>query len=200
MHKPATTKYPIQAPIRDRWSPVCFTPKLIEPEILGSLFEAARWAPSSYNDQPWSFCIATRDQPEAFAAILGCLMEANQVWAKNASVLLISVAKLTSGRTGRPNRHAFHDVGAATMNLMIEAAARGLACHPMAGFDVAKARTVLSVPDTHEPLTALAIGYAAADLSAFDEALRQRDESPRSRNRLQEFVFTGTFGSADERF
>jgi nitroreductase len=199
MQKPATTNYPVHPLIRDRWSPVCFSSRPIDSEILGSLFEAARWAPSSFNDQPWSFCVATQDQPEEFAAMLACLAEANQAWARHAYLLLISVARLASSRTGRPNRHAFHDVGAATMNLILQATSHGLFCHPMAGFDVSKARAVLAVPETHEPLTAMAIGYPADDLSTFDAALRERDHSPRGRKPLSELVFTGSFGNPDRR-
>jgi nitroreductase len=200
MHKPAETHFQVHPLIRDRWSPVCFSSRKIESEILGSLFEAARWAPSSYNEQPWSFCIATQDQSAEFAAILSCLMEANQVWAKNAYALVISVAKLAFDRNGKPNRHAFHDVGLATQNLFLEALSHGIFCHPMAGFDVDKARSILSIPPTHEAATAIAIGYPADDLSKFDAGLQQRDRSVRSRKPMSQVVFTGKFGMADRRF
>ena len=199
MHKPADTKYPLEPLIRDRWSPVCFTSKKIEPTVLGSLFEAARWAPSSYNEQPWGFCLATQDQPQEFAAMLGCLAEANQEWVKNAYGLVISVAKLTFDRNGKPNRHAYHDVGLATQNLFIQALSQGIYCHPMAGFDMEKARAVLTIPATHEAVAAIAIGYPAADLSCFSSGLRQRDESGRLRKPLNQMVFTGAFGKPDPR-
>lgn len=195
MQKPAVTNYELHPLIRDRWSPVCFTKKPIEPTILASLFEAARWAPSSYNEQPWMFCLATQDQPAEFAAMLGCLMEANQVWAKHAYALVISVAKLHFDRNGKPNRHAFHDVGLATQNLFLQALQHGIYCHPMAGFDIDKAREVLAIPLTHEASTAIAIGYAAEDLSKFDAGLQQRDQSARSRKPLAGMVSTGKFGN-----
>ena len=199
MHKPAESQYPLQPLIRDRWSPVCFTSKKIEPAVLGSLFEAARWAPSSYNEQPWGFCLATQDQPTEFAAMLGCLAEANQEWVKHAYGLVISVAKLAFDRNGKPNRHAFHDVGLATQNLFIEALSQGVSCHPMAGFDPEKARSVLSIPATHEAVAAIALGYSAEDLSGFPAGLRQRDEAGRQRKPLNQVVFTGAFGKPDPR-
>lgn len=195
MQKPAVANYELQPLIRDRWSPVCFTEKPIEPKILASLFEAARWAPSSYNEQPWMFCLATQDQPGDFAAMLGCLVEANQAWAKNAYALVISIAKLNFDRNGKPNRHAFHDVGLATQNLFLQALHHGIHCHPMAGFDIDKAREVLAIPATHEASTAIAIGYAADDLSGFDAGLQQRDQSARSRKPLSGMVSTGKFGN-----
>lgn len=200
MQKPAPSAFELQPLIRDRWSPVCFSNKVIEPKILGSLFEAARWAPSSYNEQPWMFCLATQDQPAEFAALLGCLMEANQIWAKNAYALVISVAKLAFERNGKPNRHAFHDVGLATQNLFLQALSHGIDCHPMAGFDIDQARQVLSIPATHEASTAIAIGYPADDLSKFDAGLQQRDQSARSRKPLSGMVSTGKFGTPDPRW
>lgn len=200
MHKPAQTRYELHPLIRDRWSPVCFSSRKIEPHVLGSLFEAARWAPSSYNEQPWAFCLATQDQPAEFAAMLGCLMESNQLWAKHAYALLITVAKLALDRNGKPNRHCYDDTGSATQNLFLQATSHGLFCHPMGGFDVAKAREVLAIPATHEPLTAVAIGYPAEDDSLFDASVRERNQSPRSRKGLSEFVFTGKFGNAERRF
>jgi nitroreductase len=200
MHKPAETRFGIHPLIRDRWSPVCFSPKRIEPEILGSLFEAARWAPSSFNEQPWTFCIATQDQPAEFAALLGCLMDANQVWAKQAYVLIITVSKLALDRNAKPNRHCYDDTGSATQNLILQAMSHGVFCHPMGGFDGEKARSVLSIPATHEPLTAIAVGYPVEDVSGLDAGLRQRDQFARSRKPLSDIVFTGKFGRADRRF
>lgn len=196
MNKPAPTEYELQPLIRDRWSPVCFSPRKIEPKIFASLFEAARWAPSSFNEQPWAFCVATQDQPAEFAAILGCLVEANQAWTKNCYAVVISVAKLAFDRNGKPNRHAFHDVGLATQNLFLQALSHGIYCHPMAGFDIDRARAVLSIPATHEASTAIGIGYPADDLSKFDAGLRQRDESARGRKPLNGMFFGKDFGKA----
>lgn len=200
MQKSAESRYPLAPLIRDRWSPVCLTSRKIEPEILGSLFEAARWAPSSYNEQPWAFCFATHDQPQEFAAILSCLVEANQEWARNAYGLMISVAKLGFERNGKPNRHAFHDVGLATQNFFLQALSHGIYCHPMAGFDIDKARTVLNIPATHEAVAAIAFGYPPDDITACPANLQQRDAGARSRKPLSSVVYAGKFGTIEKRF
>ena len=196
MHRPADTQYPLHELIRERWSPVAFTSRRIEPAMLGSLFEAARWAPSSFNEQPWCFLLATQDQPDEFAKLLGCLVPANQAWAKNAYALVLSVAKLAFARNGSPNRHAYHDVGLATQNLMLQAQSHGIACHAMAGFEIDQAREVFQIPATHDPVAAIAIGYAVADYNGVDAALRKRDELPRSRKPLSECVHRGAFGQS----
>ena len=134
--KTAHTQYPIEYVLRQRWSPLAFSEQLVEPEKLGSVLEAARWAASSYNEQPWSFIVATKENQAEFDRLLGCLAEGNQVWARNAPVLMMSVAKLYFERNGVENRHAFHDVGAAAASLAIQAMANGLFIHQMAGFDV----------------------------------------------------------------
>jgi nitroreductase len=141
MEKPATTKYPVHELIARRWSPRAFdTGRGVSPEALGSLLEAARWAASSMNEQPWRFVVAPREDGEAFQQLLDCLLEGNQRWAKDAAVLMLSVAKLRFARNDRPNRHALHDVGLAMGNLTAQATAMGLAVHQMGGFDRDKAR------------------------------------------------------------
>jgi nitroreductase len=200
MQKPADSKYPLVSLIRDRWSPVCLTSRPIPSEILGSLFEAARWAPSSFNEQPWAFCLATQDRPQEFAAILSCLVEANQEWAKNAYGLMISVAKLAFDRNGKPNRHAFHDVGLATQNFFLQAQSHGISCHAMAGFDPDKARSVLSIPTTHEAVAAIGFGYPADDVSRYPDGLQKRDAGARTRKPLNQVVFAGKFGETEKRF
>src|ERR1700736_2682575 len=110
MEKPAAVKYPIQELLRRRWSPRAFADRAIETARLQCLFEAARWAASSYNGQPWYFVIATREQHEEFQRVLSCFVEFNAGWAKNAPVIGISVARLNFDHDGKPNRHAYHDV------------------------------------------------------------------------------------------
>ena len=112
------------------------------------------------------------------------MTERNARWAKNAPILLISVAKLSSDRTGRPNRHAFHDVGLAVGNLVLQASALGLYVHQMAGFSVEAARTEFQIPDGYEPVAVIAVGYLN----------EERDKNPppsRTRKALREFVFSG---------
>ncbi|MGH9676478.1 MAG: nitroreductase family protein, partial [Candidatus Acidiferrum sp.] len=142
MHNPAPTDFPVHELIRDRWSPRAFADKEVAPEVLRSLFEAARWAPSSYNEQPWAYLVATKDDQENFAKMLGVLIEFNAGWAKHAAVLALAVAELTFAKNGQTNRNAQYDTGAASALLSVEATARGLVVHQMAGYDKEKARQV----------------------------------------------------------
>ena len=190
--KSAQTQYPIEDLLRQRWSPVAFSDQMVEAEKLCSVLEAASWAASSYNEQPWSYIVATKDNGAEFERLLGCLAEGNQEWARNAPVLMISVAKLHFERNGKENRHAFHDVGAASATLAIQSTAVGLFIHQMAGFDVSKAKEIYSIPEGYEPVAAIALGYIG-DPNTLSEKLQQRDLSPRSRKSLEEFVFCGSW-------
>lgn len=194
MQKPAETRFPVHELIAERWSPVCFDERPIEPEKIGSLFEAARWAPSSYNEQPWSFLAAGRDNRPEFDRLLGCLMEANQAWAKHAGLLAISVAAKVYARNDKPNRHAWHDVGAATQNLILQAMAMGLHAHPMGGFDAARVQQEYHLPEHYEACTAVAVGYLSTDLDRFSADLKQRQLGGRMRKPLSEMVFRGAWG------
>src|SRR5262250_1032917 len=158
MQKPAPTDAPIHDLIRHRWSPRAFSDKLIPPDVLRSLFEAARWAPSSNNEQPWAYFVAAKEDAANFAKMVSILVEFNAGCAQHAPVLALSVAHLNF-RDGKPNRVALHDVGSATAQLTFEANSLGLFVHQMAGFDSAKARHVLGIPEDWEPVAAIAIGY-----------------------------------------
>jgi nitroreductase len=193
MQKPAPTDVPLQPLIRDRWSPRAFSDKPVSPEVLRSLFEAARWAPSSNNQQPWTYIVATKDDPENFDKILSTLVEFNVGWAKHAPVLALSVALTKVPKDGSPNRVALHDVGSASAQLTFEAVAHGLFVHQMAGFDPEKARSVFSIPQDWEPVAAMAIGYPG-DPQTLPDRLRDRELAPRTRKPLSEFVITGTWG------
>ena len=190
--KAADNQYPIHDLLRQRWSPIAFSEQQVEQELLRSVLEAARWAASSYNEQPWSFIVATSDNQEEFNRLLSCLAEGNQIWAQNAPVLMISVAKLSFERNGVENRHAFHDVGAALANLAIQATANGLFIHQMAGFDVPKTKETYGIPEGYEPVEAVALGYMG-DPQALNEKLQQRALAPRSRKPLEDFVFSGNW-------
>lgn len=192
MQKPAPTNFPVHNLIRDRWSPRAFASKPVEPAVLSSLFEAARWAPSSNNEQPWAYLVATKDDTENFAKTLRVLVEFNAAWAKEAPVLMIAVSRLNF-QNGTPNRNAFYDTGAATAMLSVEATARGLAVHQMAGFDHAKAKKVFEIPEDCEPIAAIAIGYPG-DPNSLPEKLRDREVAPRTRKPLSEFVMSGGWG------
>ncbi|GAC1470782.1 MAG: hypothetical protein NVS2B14_14920 [Chamaesiphon sp.] len=195
MEKPADTQYPIHELIKKRWSPRAFSEKMVEQEVLQSILEAARWAPSSFNEQPWSFIIATKQDRTEYDRLLSCLTESNILWAQQAPVLMISVAKHHFERNGKENRHAFHDVGLAVENLVIQAVELGVFVHQMAGFDIDKARELYSIPNGYEPVAAIAIGYLG-DPQALPEQLRDRELAARTRKPLEAFVYTGRWGEA----
>jgi nitroreductase len=192
MQKPAPSDFPVHQLIRERWSPRAFAEKPIPKDVLRSLFEAARWAPSSNNEQPWAYLVATKDDKENFDKMLGVLVEFNAGWAKNAVVLAIAVAKLAFPNN-IPNRNAQYDTGAASALLSVEATARGLVVHQMAGFDAEKARQVFAIPAGWEPLAALAIGYPG-DPDSLPSKLKDRELAPRTRKPISEFVMSGSWG------
>lgn len=197
MQKPANTQYPVIDAIRDRWSPRAFADKPVEREKLRSLFEAARWAASSYNEQPWRFIVASRhNDPAEYEKALGCLAEANQQWAKAAPVLVLTVISNTFKKNGNDNRVALHDLGAAAAHIALQATELGLVIHQMAGVDLDKVRETYSVPEGFEPQTAIAIGYPGEPDTLPEGWARDAETTPRSRSDFGEFVFTGSFGDA----
>jgi nitroreductase len=188
----AKTDHPVNSLIASRWSPYAFTNRLVSRADLLSLFEAARWAPSSYNEQPWSFILATRDNPDDFQKMISCLVEANQTWAQHAAALAISVASLNFTRNGRANAAALHDIGLAVANLTLEATARGISVHQMIGILPDRACDVYGIPEGQRPLTAFAIGYAGSPASLSEE-MRVRDQERRGRKPLSEFLYEGSW-------
>ena len=197
MKNPAPTEYPVHEFIRERWSPRAFAEKAIAPADLRSLFEAARWAPSSSNEQPWAFIVATRDDKENFTKALQPLVEFNANWAKHAYVLGFALSELAFAKNNAPNRNAQYDTGAAMAWLTVEATARGLFVHQMAGFDPETAREVFEIPAAWDAIAAFAIGHPG-DPASLPQPYRDRESSPRKRKPIREFVMTGTWGhSAD---
>ncbi|HKE00368.1 MAG TPA: nitroreductase family protein [Planctomycetota bacterium] len=193
--KTANPDHPIHELLAARFSPYAFDARPVAEDDLRSLLEAARWAPSSFNEQPWRFVVATRDDVAQHARVLACLVDGNQAWAKEAPVLALGVVHLKLTRDGRDNRAAVHDLGLATANLVVEATARGLFVHPMIGIHPEKAREVFGIPAGFEAWTALAVGYRL-DPARAPEKLRHRDLAPRTRRKLSEFVFGATWGEA----
>ncbi len=190
VQKEAKTQFPIEMSLGQRWSPRAFSDRSVEPEKLLSLFEAARWAPSCFNEQPWSFLVVTKEDAAAYERLLHCLVAANRRWAVAAPVLMLSVTQLHFARNNKPNRYAFHDVGLAVGTLLVQASAMGLYLHQMAGFDRERARTVFEIPETHDPVAAMALGYLG-DPEQLPEDLRQRELEPRKRKALSAFVYGG---------
>lgn len=193
MQKPAAADNPVHDFIAQRWSPRAFSDKPVSPEVLRSLFEAARWAASSYNDQPWAYVVATKDDEKNYSKVLGVLMDMNAAWAKQAPVLAISIARGHFKHNGTPNPVALHDLGAANAQLTMEATSRGLLVHQMAGFHHDKAREVFGIPEGWDPVSAIAIGYPG-DPETLPEKLRTPELAPRTRKPLSEFVMSGQWG------
>jgi nitroreductase len=193
MEKPAPTDVPIHELIARRWSPRAFSERTVEAATLRCLFEAARWAPSSNNEQPWRFLVAVKENQEEFDRLLACLLEGNRKWACRAAVLILSVASLRFEDGGKPNRHALHDTGLATENLLLQATALGLVAHPMAGFDGEKARADCRIPQGFEPVAMIALGYPG-DPSVLPDYLREREVKGRERRPVGEFVFAAQWG------
>jgi len=190
--RPAPTDHPIDPLIGNRWSPRAFDPRPVEPELLCSLFEAARWAPSSFNDQPWFFLVATRDNPEWHECLGSFLNEGND-WARRAPVLIASAHRTVLTRNGKQNRVAARDLGAAEENLCLQAFASGLVAHQMGGFDHERLAAELLPDEDHAPCCMIAIGYPG-DPALLPEKLREREGRERRREPLGEFVFGERWG------
>jgi nitroreductase len=193
MRKPAPAQHPVHELIQHRWSPRAFSGQPVPSDILRSLFEAARWAPSSNNEQPWAFLVSTTDDKENHAKMLSTLVEFNQGWAKHAPVLAIAVSEMAFAKTGKPNRNAFYDTGSALAHLSMEATSRDLFVHQMAGFDPHKVIELFEIPSGWEPIAAFTIGYPG-DPETLPDALRQRELAPRERKPLDSFVMGGQWG------
>jgi nitroreductase len=189
-------EHPILPCIADRWSPYRFEPREVEEGKLLRCLEAARWAASSFNDQPWHWIVARRQDSEDFQSMLSCLLEANQAWAANAGVLMLTAIRKKFAYNGKPNRVALHDLGQAACQLSLEATECGLQAHQMAGVNLSRVRQQYAIPDDYEPQTAIAIGYASVDPPETDQekALHLRESGPRQRRSLTDQVFSGTWG------
>lgn len=188
INKSAETQYAIHSLLKDRWSPRAFSTEQVEPEKLLSLFEAARWAPSGGNSQPWTFIVAQRGEP-MHGRFVDAMTGRNPDWAKNAPVLVLAVANIERG-PGVRNPYAFYDVGQAVAHLSVQAHSLGLFVHQMAGFDSVKIRHNVELPENNEPITIIAIGYQG-DLDQLPDDLQERERQPRTRRPLNEFVFAG---------
>jgi nitroreductase len=193
MEKPAGAAHPIHDVIARRWSPRAFDERPVEQETLKSLFEAARWAPSSNNEQPWRFIVASKETSTDYDRLFACLVEGNRKWAFRAPVLILSVASLLFEDDGKPNRHALHDTGMAAENFVLQATALGLQAHQMAGFDTQKARETCLIPTGFDPVAMIALGYPG-DPALLPDYLREREIKPRERQPIGDFVFSIKWG------
>lgn len=194
LEKPAVTSRPVHDLIRNRWSPRSFTDQPVANDELIAVFEAARWAASCNNGQPWRFMVATKDDPAAYAAALACFNERNQRWAKTAPVLIFGCARKTFEANGNPNAHALYDLGAATAQLTAQAQALGLVVHQAGGIEREKARAAFNVPEEFDIVVGFALGRQG-DPDALPEELPGREREPRARKPLADIAFTGAFGT-----
>jgi nitroreductase len=193
MHKPAPTDHPVHDLIARRYSPRAFTEQPVTPAEVLSLLEAARWAASCANEQPWRYIVAMRSDRDAFDKLLGCLVEGNRPWCQHAQVLMLSVATTGFARNGDPNAHAWHDVGQASASMAIQAAAMGLQIHQMAGFHRDKAREAFAIPAGFEPVAAIAVGYPG-EPDSLPAPLAERERAARQRRSVAEIVHGATWG------
>lgn len=184
---------PIHELLKNRWSPRSYSEEQIEPWKIVSLFEAARWSPSSSNEQPWHFIVATKEDTAVYGALSETLMEGNRRWASRAPMLVLGIAQSSYSRSGKPYRHAWYDLGQSVAHLTMQASALGLVVHQMGGFDAAKARDLFSIPDGYDPVVVFAVGYAESPEHLPDD-LRDREVVPRSRKSLEATVFTEKWG------
>jgi nitroreductase len=176
--------------ILHRWSPRAFTDKDVSAKDLRTIFEATRWAASSFNEQPWRFLVGRRNS-ETYKKIHDALMPFNQMWAGRAPVLILGVAKTKFSHNGDPNRVAFFDLGAASAYLVLEASVLGLAAHQMAGFDVEAARKAFAVPEEYVFGSAIALGYQGEPATLPHEKMLEQEVAPRTRKELEQFVWEG---------
>ena len=184
--------YPVADLIAKRRSPFGFDDRRVSEDDLRSLFEAARWAASANNEQPWSYIVATRDQPEEHSRMLSCVEDANLPWAQFASVLMLGCTRMSLAGTETPYVTAEHDLGLASANIVFEATARGLGVHQMTHIHRNRARRLYQVPEGVKVVAGLAIGYAGAD-GRLADSYQQEDLTSRPRKPLDAFVFSGTW-------
>jgi nitroreductase len=200
MQKPAVTEHGIHDLLKQRWSPFAFADRPVSPTTLRSLFEAARWSPSSFNEQPWRLIVGTKEgDPETYDKIFQTLVPSNQAWAETAPVLILGTARTNFSHNDSPNSVALYDLGQAVANLTFQASEHGLWVHQMGGYDREAARRAFNIPDGYALAAVIALGYEG-DISRLpDEKLKARHSNPsRTRKPLNEIIFSGgngTFGT-----
>jgi nitroreductase len=197
MDKPAQTSQPIHPLLANRWSPCALdSDRPVPAEARLAMQEAARWAPSCYGEQPWSFVLCDRSvHPDSWRKVFDCLAEGNQEWAKNAPLLILALSSPLFDRNGRENRHFAYDCGAAVLAMVLEAERQGLRGHQIGGFDASAVRDAFQIPEPWVCLAVVAIGYPAA-AAAVSEKLQERDKAPRKRKPLTENFFHGEWKRA----
>ncbi|MDQ3884208.1 MAG: nitroreductase family protein [Thermoproteota archaeon] len=196
--KNAETDHPVSELIAKRWSARAFSTRPVEKSKLLSILEAARWAPSSRNEQPWRYIVFTNDNPEMLRKAQSVLKEIND-YAKRAPILICAITKKTYSENGSLNRLHFHDLGAANENMFLEAFHQGLIMHEMGGFDVEKAREIFDVPEDYEVGIMIAIGYQDT-YHVLPDRLREKAFAPRLRKPLSEIAFIEKIGNGIKKY
>ena len=183
--------------LRTRWSPRSFSSRAVSAEDLHRVFEAARWAASSSNEQPWQYLVGVRDasNPDSphhlvHEKIFSTLVGFNKQWAGSAPVLILGLARGTFAHNGKPNAYAFHDLGAASSYLTLQAAELGISTHQMAGYEHDLARQVFAIPAEYVLGSVIALGYQDEPAALHNEEMIAREIAPRTRKPLNEFVFS----------
>lgn len=195
--RPAVTDEPLIESIRLRWSPRAFADKPIADKDLRTILAAAQWAASSFNEQPWRYIVAKKENPEQFQRALSCLVEKNRLWAEGAAVLMFAAGRRNFTRNEKPNRVWLHDLGAASCQLTLQAMSMGIYVHQMAGINVAAVRGTYNIPDQFEPATGLALGYPG-DPDDLPEEFRAGERAERTRMPLSEIIFGDAWGRSAE--
>ncbi len=193
MKKAAITSLDIHPVIKNRWSPRSFAPKPVSSDQLERIFEAARWAPSSFNEQPWRFIAGVKGDG-TWEKLHECLVEFNQIWTEPAPVLILAIGNKLSAK-GEKNSVYQYDVGQSMAYITLQAEAEGLRSHQMGGFSKEKARKLFDIPEDYEPMVMSAIGYQDAP-ERLKPDFAKMEKSPRERKPLEELVFSNTFGKS----
>jgi nitroreductase len=180
--------------IKNRWSPVSFSSKPVEDYKLKAILEAAGYAPSSMNEQPWLFIMTTRNEPEIFDRFIDLLNDGNRIWAKNAYALIISLARMKHIYKDRPNKYAFHDTGMAVSNMLIQATSMDVFIHQMGGFSTEKAKQYFRLDEGIEPVAIMAVGYMD-DGTGLSEELFERDSKRKPRKNISEYAFRNSLNN-----
>lgn len=193
MKNPTKNNYSINKLIEDRWSTRAFNDKPVKKEQLQSILEAARWAPSAFNEQPWRFIIGQKGN-STYDSILSTLIDWNIIWASNAQVLVLNIAKKTFSRNGNNNVTFKYDLGQAVAFMMLEAINQGLHTHQMSGFDSSKAVELFNIPDDFQAVSVTALGYYGNE-DDLPKDIVTLESKPRERKSLNEIVFSDKFGN-----
>ena len=196
MDKNATTSAPIHELLANRWSPRSFDPAVnVTKEQMQSLAEAARWAPSCFGAEPWSYIFCNKaDDEEVWNKALSCLAEGNQAWVKNVPLIIFAIGQQNFTHNNKPNAHHLYDTGAASISLVLQAETLGLRGHQMGGFDPAKVVESFNVPDGWTAIATIAVGKQAPAENLTDDKMKEMEEAPRERQELGSKFFNGEWG------